>query len=145
MVANSRISTTLPVVDMNRAKKFYRDTLGLRIKMEDEMGVGFETNAGCDIYLYQRSPTKADHTVLAFEVENIESEVRELRNKGIKFEEYDIPEMHIRTVNGIASYTSKDWETKSAWFKDPEGNILSLVQMVRVGSRREPEQVGARR
>jgi hypothetical protein len=62
--------------------------------------------------------------VASFDVSNIEAHVKEMRAKGVKFEEYDVPEMGIKTINGIAA-TGK---TKSAWFKDTEGNILSLDQ-----------------
>ena len=84
------------------------------------------------LYIYQRGPTKADHTVVSFGVKDVESEVKELRGKGIKFEEYDIPEMSLKTVNGIATWSGEEWQTKSAWFKDPEGNILGVTQMDRV-------------
>ena len=78
---------------------------------------------GTMLYLYQRAATKADHTVAAFNVDNIESEVKELKAKGIVFEEYDMP--GLKTVNSIATLGSM----KSAWFKDTEGNILGLSQM----------------
>lgn len=75
--------------------------------------------------MFTRGPTKADQTVASFKVENIEAHVKELRAKGVKFEEYDIPRMGIKTVDGIAT-TGKN---KSAWFKDTEGNILAMDQM----------------
>jgi predicted enzyme related to lactoylglutathione lyase len=142
MVSNSRISPTLPVVDLERAKKFYHETLGLKINLEDQSGVMFESGDGSLLYIYQRGPTKADHTVASFKVDDIESEVRDLRGRGIKFEEYDIPSMGLKTINGISTWTSEEYEAKSAWFKDTEGNILGLVQMVKVGTRHEPAKVG---
>ena len=148
MISNSKISPTLPVVDLNRARKFYHETLGLKITMEDPQGVMLEGGDGTMLYLYKRGPTKADHTVVSFGVEDVDSEVRELRGKGIKFEEYDIPEMGLKTVNGIATMPGKEYETKGAWFKDTEGNILSVVQMVKAGSGARPaerERVGGRR
>jgi len=147
MIANSRITTTLPVVDINRAKKFYHETLGLKIRWEDQERVMLEASDGCKVYLYKRSPTRADHTVLSFDVEDIESEMRDLRRKGVKFEEYDMPEMHLETINGISTSRSQDWEMKTAWFKDTEGNILALSQMTRVEtpSRREEEAIGSHR
>jgi len=148
MIANAKISPTLPVVDLKRARKFYHETLGLKITMEDPMGVMFEAGDGSGLYIYQRGPTKADHTVASFRVDKIEREVEELRRKGIKFEEYDIPSMQLKTVNSIATWTGDEYETKSAWFKDTEGNILGLVQMEKVGQkprRGEREVVSARR
>ena len=86
MIANAKISPTLPVVDLNRAKKFYRDTLGLKIVMEDPYGVLFESS-GCNLYIYKREQTKADHTVVSFWVDDIESEVQSLRKNGIVVED----------------------------------------------------------
>ncbi len=148
MLSNSKIAPTLPVVDLKRARRFYKETLGLKINMEDPYGVMFESEDGSMLYIYQRGQTKADHTVVSFGVKDVESEVKELRRKGIKFEEYDIPEMSLKTVNGIASWTGEEWETKSAWFKDTEGNILGVTQMDRVrhpASRVEREKAGTPR
>lgn len=134
MISNSKITPTLPVVDLNRAKRFYHETLGLKISTEDNMGVLFESGDCSMLYIYKRGPTKADHTVVSFEVEDIDSEVRDLRRKGIEFEEYDISDMGLKTVNGIATYRGEEYEEKTAWFKDTEGNIIALHQMVKVGN-----------
>ncbi len=133
MIANSKILPSLPAVDLSRAKKFYHETLGLKIDWEDARGVMFESGDGSMLYIYKREPTKADHTAVVFQVEGIDSEVKELRRKGIKFEEYDIPGLGVKTVDGISTRRVGDYEAKSAWFKDTEGNILSLVQMSKVG------------
>ena len=125
MLSNATIYPTLPVVDLNRAKKFYQEKLGLKLVNEDSMGAMFSAGQ-CMVYLYQRSATKADHTVAFFNVDNIESEVRDLKNKGVKFEEYDIPNMKIKTVNSIATTEG----IKSAWFKDTEGNILGIGELI---------------
>ena len=148
MIAMSKIYASLPVVDVNRAKKFYGETLGLKLAMEEPYGVMFESRDGSNIFLYQRGPTKADHTVAIFRVEDFDLELKELRSKGVKFEEYDMPEMGIKTVNGVSTYKTKDYESQTAWFKDTEGNILGLVNMVKVGPeghRPEREPVGAHR
>ena len=148
MIFDAKISPTLPAVDLERGKKFYHDLLGLKVAFEDPSGIMFEARHGSQLYLYKRGPTKADHTVVSFEVDHIESEVDGLRRKGVKFEEYDIPEMNLKTVDGIATFPvppGGQYETKSAWFKDPEGNILALTQMVKVGRRAPREAVGAQR
>jgi predicted enzyme related to lactoylglutathione lyase len=148
MISNSRITTTLPAVDLSRAKEFYHDVLGLNVTMEDQMSIMLETREGSSLYLYKREPTKADHTVLSFDVKDIESEIKELRRKGVKFEEYDIPSMGLKTVKSIATYGDEKHEYKSAWFKDTEGNILALNQMVKLGvggKREEREPVSSRR
>jgi len=130
MLTNSPIRPTIPVADLNRAKRFYEITLGLKSvpdnNNETTPGVAvFECGNSTLIELYQRGPSKADHTVATFEVSNIEDEVNVLRGKGVNFEEYDMPE--IKTQNGIATQGSM----KAAWFKDSEGNILCIHQRIK--------------
>ena len=127
ILTNSPIRPTIPVVDLNRAKKFYETTLGIKPVHDnnDDTALGiaiFECGNNTLIELYQRGPSKADHTVATFEVSNIEYEVDTLRGKGVGFEEYDMQE--IKTQNGIATQGS----VKAAWFKDSEGNILCIHQ-----------------
>jgi catechol 2,3-dioxygenase-like lactoylglutathione lyase family enzyme len=125
MLSKSAVNPTLPVVDIKRARKFYEEKLGLKVIQEDpSQGLMLQCGKGTTIYLYQRAATKADHTVASFEVDNIEAEVNELKKKGVKFEDYDIPDMGIKTVNGIATMEGE----KAAWFRDTEGNILALGQ-----------------
>lgn len=129
MLTNSPIRPTIPVVDLNRAKRFYETTLGLKpipANNDNSSGIAiFECGNGTRMDLYQRGPSKAYHTVATFEVSNIEEKVNALRGAGINFEEYDMPE--IKTQNGIATQGS----AKAAWFKDSEGNILCIHQMIR--------------
>lgn len=129
MLTNSPIRPTIPVVDLNRAKRFYETTLGLKpIPKNNDTTSGiviFECGNSTLIELYQRGPSKADHTVATFEVSNIEEEVNMLRGKGVNFEEYNMPE--IKTQNGIATQGS----VKAAWFKDSEGNILCIHQTMK--------------
>ncbi|MFC1871638.1 VOC family protein, partial [Chloroflexota bacterium] len=116
----------LPVVDIKRATGFYQDKLGLKVVREDPgPGALFQAGNGTHIYLYQREPTKADHTVASFSVTDVETEVRELKEKGVKFEDLDIPSMGLKTVQGIATMGGM----KAAWFKDTEGNILGVTSM----------------
>lgn len=126
MLSKAMVAPTLPAVDIKRARKFYEEKLGLKVVIEDPSpGIMLQCGQGTMMYVYQRASTKADHTVASFKVDNIETEVKELKAKGLKFEEYDMPKMGIKTVNGIATMGNM----KSAWFKDSEGNILSLTQM----------------
>lgn len=130
MAAQTRLtgaaaSAVLPVEDYARAKAFYQDKVGFEVQDAPEQeGMGFIlTGGGTRVLLYQRERTKAEHTVLGFEVDDIESVVSDLRAHGVRFEDYDMPNLH--TDDGIA------WmgETASAWFTDPEGNIISINQM----------------
>ena len=129
MLTNSPIRPTIPVVDLDRAKRFYETRLGLKpvpANNDNTSGIAiFECGNGTRIELYQRGPSKADHTVATFEVSDIEEEVNALRGKGVNFEEYDMP--GIKTQNGIATQGS----VKAAWFKDSEGNILCIHQTMR--------------
>jgi predicted enzyme related to lactoylglutathione lyase len=129
MLTNSPIRPTIPVIDLDRAKRFYETSLGLRpvpANNDNTSGIAvFECGNGTRMELYQRGPSKADHTVATFEVSNIEEEVTMLREKGVNFEEYDM--LEIKTQNGIATQGS----VKAAWFKDSEGNILCIHQVIK--------------
>ena len=119
MLADSRVSAVLPVVDLERARKFYEEKLGLRAG-DAPGGVMFECGHGSQLVLYHRdSSTKADHTAAGWEVDDVEKVVKDLREKGVVFEQYEMTdERGIATMGGV----------KGAWFKDSEGNILSVVQ-----------------
>ncbi|MDN7024247.1 VOC family protein [Methanoculleus sp. FWC-SCC1] len=123
MMTNAMIMPTLPVADMARARKFYEEKLGLRFREEREAGALYDAGGGTMLLLYQRAPTKADNTAAAFLVDDIKTEIAELKQKGITFEEYDMP--GLKTEGGIAT-TGQD---KIAWFKDTEGNILAMSQI----------------
>ena len=94
--------------------------LGLKSCGETVNGTILEAGNGTQIILYKREKTKADHTVLGFDVEDLEKEVKLLKEKGVVFEEYD--NLEIKTVNSIATMGND----RAAWFKDTEGNILAL-------------------
>ncbi len=130
MLSNKAAYATLVATDIKRARKFYEDKLGLMVAMEDP-SPGFMVMAGegTMFYVYQRGPSNCDHTVLEFKVDDVEAEVMQLKEKGVKFEDYDIPSMGIKTVNGIATMGFAMGQEKAAWFKDTEGNILALGQM----------------
>ena len=126
MLKSAVVNPTLPVVDIKRARKFYEEKLGLKVIKEDPSpGLMIEAGKGTHLYLYQRGATKADHTVANFVVADVEAEVKQLKAKGVKFEDYNIPAMGIKTVNSIATMDSY----KGAWLKDTEGNILSISNM----------------
>ncbi len=126
-LANARIDLTLPVVDLERATKFYRETLGLKPldlaspELASEMAF-FEAGKGMQVALYRREdPTRADHTVASFRVKDVESTITALNERGVVFEQYDLPGMKT-DERGIAMVGP----FKGAWLKDTEGNILSV-------------------
>ena len=140
-MAINKIVPTLPAVDIERAKKFYADNLSCKVTSEDP-GPGANLDCpGGQLYLYQRpTPTKADHTVVDLETEDLDGDMRQLRDNGVKFEEYDIPSMNIKTVNGVAELG----DARGAWFKDSEGNILGISEPSRAKvEHRQVEEVGA--
>ena len=124
MLSNAMVAPTLPAVDIKRARRFYEGILGLKVVMEDPSpGIMLQCGKGTMLYVYERAATKADHTVASFAVDDVDAEMKELQKKGIKFEEYNLP--GLKTVHGVATVGG----TKAAWFKDTEGNILSIMQM----------------
>jgi len=124
MLTTACVFPTVTVVDLNRARKFYEEKLGLKVIQTDPSpGAVLQAGEGARLYIYQRTATKADHTVAAFTVRDVEATVKELKAKGVVFEEYDMP--GLKTVNGIFTMG----EIKGAWFKDTEGNILAVTNM----------------
>ena len=125
MLASFPVVATMPAVDIHRARRYYLDTLGLKpIQIPVPDGALFESGKGSQIYLYQRGQTKADHTAATFIVEDIEQTVDDLTTRGVIFEQYNMGELKT-DARGIATFRA----SKSAWFKDSEGNILGLVSM----------------
>ena len=124
MLTNAPIHPTLPVVDLERARKFYEEKLGLKvIRTDPSPGAVLQAGQGTQLYIYQRAATKADHTAVSFTVADVEAAVKELKARGVVFEEIETPSM--KTVGGIATMG----ELKGAWFKDTEGNILAVTNM----------------
>jgi predicted enzyme related to lactoylglutathione lyase len=82
MLSNSMVAPTLPAVDLKRARKFYEEKLGLKVVMEDPSpGMMLQAGQGTMMYVYQRAATKADHTVAAFKVDDVEAEVKALKKE----------------------------------------------------------------
>jgi catechol 2,3-dioxygenase-like lactoylglutathione lyase family enzyme len=113
------------VKDLDRAKEFYSGTLGL-VPFEERPGtaIRYETRGGTWFMIYQSGfANAAQTTCMKFEVEDVYATVTELRERGVVFEEYDLP--GVKTVDGIAEHASG---ARGAWFKDPDGNILQISQ-----------------
>ncbi len=124
MLTNAAVHPTLPVVDLERAQKFYEEKLGLKvIRTDPSPGAVLQAGENTILYIYQRTATKADHTTASFTVKDTEATVKELKEKGVVFEDIDTP--NLKTVDGIATMG----EMKGAWFKDTEGNILAVSNM----------------
>jgi catechol 2,3-dioxygenase-like lactoylglutathione lyase family enzyme len=111
---------TIPVTDLELAKPFYSDALGLALLEETPFSMRFGAGSGTQISVYKRPPVERGHTVAHFEVKDIEATVADLRSRGVVFEEYTSGPL--ATTNGIAQIGP----ARGAWFKDPEGNVLGL-------------------
>jgi catechol 2,3-dioxygenase-like lactoylglutathione lyase family enzyme len=133
MLKNGRVASRLPAQDLERARAFYADKLGLEPTEEREGGLRYVCAAG-EFALFESAGTASgDHTQMGWEVEDLEATVRELRARGVVFEEYDLP--GLTTVAGIAdiegNYPSKGSGERGAWFRDSEGNLLGIGQPLR--------------
>jgi catechol 2,3-dioxygenase-like lactoylglutathione lyase family enzyme len=123
MLQKSPMYSYIPVKDVGRARQFYEQKLGFRPGRETAGGVVYEFGAHTACFLYPTPNAGTSKASQAFwQVDDIEREVAELKGKGVKFEEYDTPGM--KTKGGIATAGG----AKSAWFRDPDGNIMALVQ-----------------
>ena len=122
MLSQARITTMLPVKDMDRARAFYEGRLGFRPDGGAKVDGRYEYDlGGSRIALIPREGgSKAEHTALSFEVKDIGSRIRELQGAGVVFEDYDLP--GLKTVQHVCVLGSE----KAAWFRDPEGNYLCL-------------------
>jgi predicted enzyme related to lactoylglutathione lyase len=122
MLSNAPIRAYIPVSNVSRARKFYEETLGLRPKEDYAGGVIYECG-GAEVFMYPTRNAGTSKASQAFwEVEDVEAEVAELKARGVKFEEYDMPGMAMK--NSIATGGA----AKTAWFEDTEGNILAVSQ-----------------
>ena len=121
MLRDSDVQPMLPVKDLKRAEEFYQRTLGLeQVGDESSEAVIFRTgHTTLCVYRSQYAGTNKG-TAAVWEVRDIESTVDELKGKGVKFEHYDMPGMSLQGD----IHASGDF--KVAWFKDPDGNILSV-------------------
>src|SRR4029077_4257551 len=115
--------SSFSVNDLEKAKEFYGQTLGLKISQHEE-GLELSLAGGIGIFLYPKpNHTPASFTVLNFPVKDIEEAVEELATLGVKLEKYNQPELKT-DERGIM----KGPGMQIAWFKDPAGNILSVIE-----------------
>lgn len=119
---SSMIVATVPVTDLERAKRFYADTLGLKVLWENAASVRFACGGGTEVSIFRRAPSTADHTLAHFEVGDIEAVVRELEKREVRFIDYG--EGPLTTTGHIAQIGP----ARGAWLRDPDGNILGLRQ-----------------
>ena len=121
MLSDNDAIATVGVKNLETAKKFYEGTLGLTKVMENEEVVAFKTGRST-LFVY-RSPYAGTNkaTAVTFVAAEVEDLVRTLKGRGVTFEHYDLPKMVRQGDIHVAG------TMKAAWFKDPDGNIFSLV------------------
>lgn len=124
VLTDARAFPSFSVDDIGKARAFYRDTLGLEVADKPE-GLELEVGGGNKVFVYSKPDHRpATFTILNFPVADVASAVDRLTASGVRFESYDLP--GIRTdARGIAR---DDNGPAIAWFKDPAGNILSVLQ-----------------
>ena len=132
-------STVIPMLaarDLQESRQFWRDTMGLEEVWADEKEGEAAFKAGRSVFaLYEHEGgSRADHTQLTFQVPDVRQTKQALEQQGIRFEEYDLP--NVKTEGGVA----KMGEYEGAWFTDPGGNIIAII----TESPRMLDAIGAR-
>lgn len=133
MLENARVATRLPAQDLDRARRFYSEKLGLEPADERPGGLLYRCRNGEFALFQSAGASQGTFSQMAFEVEDIEATVAGLKERGVVFEEVDLP--GLETVDSIAdiegNYPSKGARgERGAWFRDSEGNLLGLGQPV---------------
>lgn len=123
MLGKADATPMIAVKDLDRARKFYEEKLGLKTE-EEWGGEGVTLRSGDTTINVYRSEFAGTNkaTALNFDVDDIDKEVSELKEKGVFFEHYDLPGLEQRGDLYVGE------GMKTAWFKDPDGNILSLIE-----------------
>lgn len=122
MLAKGRATAIVPASDLDRARKFYSEKLGLEPTEVDEAGALYECADNTRFFLYPTPEAgKATHTIMGWDVDDLEPVMEDLSSRGIKFEQYDLP--YLKTDEKGIAILGKD---RGAWFKDSEGNILAV-------------------
>ncbi|HEU4560438.1 MAG TPA: VOC family protein [Longimicrobium sp.] len=134
MLNDSDVATRLPAKDLERARRFYAEKLGLEPVEERPGGLRYRCGNSYFVVFASSGAASGTHTQMGWEVRDLEATMAALRARGVVFEEYDLP--GLTTVNGVAevagNYPSKGGVgERGAWFRDSEGNLLGIGQPVR--------------
>jgi predicted enzyme related to lactoylglutathione lyase len=124
MLNDGKVTANIPAADLKRARAFYSDKLGLTPSAEIDAAslLVYTTAGGTTFSIYETQfAGLAGHTIAQWHVDDVDAEVRALREKGVTFEQYDLP--GVEWNDGVASMGPMG---KAAWFKDSEGNILCI-------------------
>jgi predicted enzyme related to lactoylglutathione lyase len=122
-LSNASVVPYIPAANIPRARKFYEEMVGLKVREEFAGGVVYECGNGSWVFMYPTPNAGTNKaSTLFWSVDDVEAEVAALKARGVVFEEYDFPQM--KTVNSIATGGG----ARTAWFKDTEGNTLAISQ-----------------
>ena len=123
MTKNLETYSVLPASDLQRARQFYSDALGMEPAEDMPEGLIYRTNSGAMILIYETPFAGTNQaTAIGLVTDQFDRDMADLRSKGVSFEEYDLP--GLKTENGVVEMEG----AKGAWFKDSEGNIVSLSE-----------------
>ena len=122
MIGARMIVPTIPVSDLDQARTFYGETLGLELLWENPASIRFRAGRSSEVSTFKRPGLTTDHTLAHFEVDDIEATVADLEANGVLFVDYS--EGPLITTNHIAQLGP----ARAAWFRDPDGNFLGLRQ-----------------
>jgi catechol 2,3-dioxygenase-like lactoylglutathione lyase family enzyme len=133
MLKDGRVATRLPAQDLERARRFYSESLGLEPSEERPGGFLYEPAQGAFALFQSAGASSGEFTQMGWDVDDIEATVAELKDRGVVFEEVDVP--GLKTVDGIAevdgNYPSKGGKgERAAWFRDSEGNLHGIAQAI---------------
>lgn len=125
MLNQQQVFATLPASDITRARTFYEDTLGFQATNATDVGVSYKAGDGNEFLVFPSSgKPSGNHTQLTFRVDDLDREMRELKERGVRFEAVDMegydPDTSIVQMGTF----------RGAWFRDPEGNLLAVGEEV---------------
>jgi catechol 2,3-dioxygenase-like lactoylglutathione lyase family enzyme len=124
MLKDNPTHTTLPCSDLDRARAWYAEKLGVEPSQESPAGLTYEGPGGSRYFLFQSGGAPSgEATQMGWRVKDIVGEVKELKTRGVHFEDYDFPGFD------HATSVAQTGPIQSAWFKDSEGNLIGIVQL----------------
>jgi catechol 2,3-dioxygenase-like lactoylglutathione lyase family enzyme len=132
-LANASGAARLPAQDLDRARAWYAEKLGLHPVEERPGGLRFECGGTSFALFASAGRASGEHTQFGFAVDDLDGTVADLRARGVVFEEYDVPGLH--TADGIAEIeghypSAHAWGERAAWFHDSEGNLLGIGELI---------------
>ncbi|WP_225993714.1 VOC family protein [Actinomadura rudentiformis] len=132
LLGAAAVATRLPAQDLERARRFYAEKLGLEVAEERPGGLLYNLRQGSFVVFQSTGRSAGEFTQMAFSVDDLDAVVAELRDRGVEFEEFDVP--GLTTVDGIVevegNYPSKGTRERGFWFRDSEGNLIGVGQSI---------------